>query len=238
MSEVEFEKYSTRGAYHWEQISKHPMKSNAFVKGRYEFCLDLLKDASSKSIKGESILDIGCGDGALTYLICKKGALAYGIDSSELAIQLARQKHHERGTNAKLSVQSAYDIKFDSNFFNGVVCSDVIEHVAEPERLLEEIKRLLLPDGVAVISTPIRITEHPLDKMHINEWFEEEFRELILETFPKSEFYRSHPVFWMELIQASRFSRIGINLLSLIHNPFFQNKRWQYFALQYAVCKV
>ena len=84
-----------------------------------------------------------------------------------------------------------------------MICSDVIEHVQSPQRLLQEIYRLLSPEGVAIISTPIRLTEQPMDKMHVYEWFESEFQEMILDIFPKSQFHRSHPVFWMEMIQSS-----------------------------------
>lgn len=45
---------------------------------------------------------------------------------------------------------------------------------------LQEIHRLLSPEGVAIISTPIRLTEQPIDKMHVFEWFESEFQEMIL----------------------------------------------------------
>lgn len=77
-------------------------------------------------------------------------------------------------------LQSGYTTKFDKAFFDGVICSDVIEHVQNPKALLQEIHRLLSPEGVSIISTPIRLTEQPIDKMHVFEWFESEFQEMIL----------------------------------------------------------
>jgi 2-polyprenyl-3-methyl-5-hydroxy-6-metoxy-1,4-benzoquinol methylase len=235
--EIEFSKYRTRGAYHWEQIQWHPRRKNAFVAARYEMCLELWMRENGGSMRDKRILDLGCGDGVLTYLLNNKGAKAHGIDVSELAIELARKKHKEMGSNADFSVASGYSTGMPESSLDGLISSDVIEHVQEPDRFLAEIKRVLKPGGIGIISTPVRVTEFPLDPNHVVEWFPEGFKEIIEPFFPGSKYTLSHPIFWMELFERSQRSRMLINLLSLARNPFFADKGWKYFALQYAIVR-
>jgi SAM-dependent methyltransferase len=64
-------------------------------------------------------------------------------------------------------------------YFDRVVCADGIEHVPDPESLLSTLHRVLKPGGRAIVRTPIRLTETPLDPDHVREWFPSEFRTLI-----------------------------------------------------------
>jgi 2-polyprenyl-3-methyl-5-hydroxy-6-metoxy-1,4-benzoquinol methylase len=235
--EIEFSKYKTRGAYHWEQIERNPRRRNAFVASRYEMCLRLWVRAAKGGMKGKSILDLGCGDGVLTYLLDRKGVKAHGIDVSSLAIELARDKHKENGSSATFSVASGYDTGLPESSLDGVISSDVIEHVQDPDLFLAEIKRVLKPGGVGIVSTPVRVTEFPLDPNHVVEWFPEEFKGVIESFFPGSSYALSHPVFWMELFEKSHRARTLINLLSQVRNPFYANTGWKYFSLQYAIVR-
>lgn len=230
-----FEKYITRGAgYHWDQNSKHPLKMNAFVKARYQKCVKLIKGAMG-SLGDKKILDMGCGDGALTYELSRRGAECYGVDLSEEAILFARHKHLELGSGASFYVESCLQTHFEDEYFEGVVSSDVIEHLDEPGMLLIEISRILKPQGVAVISTPVRFTERPFDKMHTVEWFPDEFKYLVQKEFSHASFEYSHPVVWYELFARGGKFRLGVNLLSYFSNPFLSAGKWRYPCMQYAV---
>ena len=233
--DIEFAKYRTRGAgYHWDQNSSHPKKMNAFVKARYQKCVQLLKD-SIVSFQGKRIVDLGCGDGVLTYELSRRGAESYGIDLSDEAIAYAKQKHSSLASDAQFSVESCTDTHFEDGFFDAVVSSDVIEHLSNPRELLVEIHRVLKPDGIAVVSTPIKITEHPLDKMHTIEWFKDEYAALVKEIFSDATFEYSHPVFWAELIARSGKHRFAVNVLSYFMNPFLSEGKWRFPSMQYAI---
>lgn len=69
-SEIDFIKYQKRGPYHWLQVSNNLRKSNAFVKARYIKCVDLLENEIS--IEGKKVLDLGCGDGVLSYKLLRR----------------------------------------------------------------------------------------------------------------------------------------------------------------------
>ncbi|MFC1548341.1 class I SAM-dependent methyltransferase [Candidatus Omnitrophota bacterium] len=233
--EKEFIKYKKRGAYHWRQVSDDIKRSNAFVKARYQKCMKLL-ESEAEDISGKKVLDLGCGDGVLTYMVQKRGARVRGIDLSELAIQFAREQHKKRGSDATFTCCSVYDAGFEDNSFDVIFCSDVIEHVSDPLPLLGEIKRILKPGGKAIISTPIRVTSKPLDEMHVFEWFPEEFEDAVKNVFENSKFFVSHPLFWFEFFSHSQVNRVVTNLISKWRNPFLSDSpNWKYFAMQYAV---
>jgi len=232
---ITFGKYKTRGAgYHWVQNSMHPTKMNAFVKARYQKCIALLEN-KMVFFTDKKILDLGCGDGVLTFELYKKGAECYGVDSSEEAIDYAKKKHNWLKSKALFYVESCTKTHFKDAFFDGIISSDVIEHLNEPEMMLSEIHRLLKPGGIAVISTPIKFTKYPSDLMHSFEWFKEDFEILVKSIFSKAVFEYSHPLFWYELIIKGDKYRLGVNIMSYIINPFLNAGRWKYPCMQYSI---
>ena len=229
---MEFNKYKTKGAYHWTDISAHPFRSNPFVRARYKSCLKLISQSITPN-KNIKILDLGCGDGALSYLMWRAGYTVIGIDTSLLGIDLACAEHKKRYTNCEFRCGEVGDV--ESNSFDGVICSDVIEHVQRPGELIDEIYRVLKPNGVAVLSTPIRITEAPLDVEHMAEWWPGEWRSMF-KNYDNVEFYESHPVAMMELLNV-RFINVGVKIFSIFIDLFSKRTFWNIYALQYAVLK-
>jgi len=138
----EFQKYKTRGAYHWEQIGNHLLKRNIFVLGRYKNMVELV---NNEKVKGKKLLDIGCGDGVLSYLFAKEGYEVSGIDYSDIAIEFAKEK--TKNLNIDFRQGSAYELPFEDNSFDIVVSSDVIEHLEDMPLYLSEIKRVVKRGG-------------------------------------------------------------------------------------------
>jgi len=234
-NEIEFKKYVQCGAYHWQLASWNPLKGNAFVRARYDECVRLLRHEAG-GLDGLRVLDVGCGDGVLTWKLHQAGARAYGADLSDIAIRFARQQHAHHKSDAEFFVASCYDLPFPNGYFDAVISSEVIEHVQDPRKLLSEVSRVLKPGGVAVISTPVRFTERPMDKMHVIEWFPSEFQALVCAVFPSVSLVFSHPLVWSELIRRSRLAQIIVNMVSLFHNPF-DERRWKNYSIQYAIAR-
>lgn len=235
----EFQKYKSRGAYHWEQVSSHLIKRNAFALGRYKNILNLL-NTEFVDLTNKSILDIGCGDGVLSSFIAKKGAKVSGIDYSDIAIDYAKEK--TKDLEIYFRQGSAYELPFEDNSFDAIVSSDVIEHLEDVPQYLSEINRVCKNNAKIIISTPIKYTQYPHDKEHIVEWFEDEFKIVIEKEFKNSKYFYSHPLALQEIYEAIFFGRVWgrvfINLYSLLSNPFegfqtrFKQKSFTIFSIR------
>lgn len=234
--EIPFTKYSKRGAYHWGNVSYHPFKRNPFVVGRYANALSLLLQGLGAQYSGKRVLEIGCGDGVLSCLIARCGCTVVGIDNSDLAVEFARQSAAKRRLPVDFQVASAYELPFKDSSFDAVVSSDVVEHLRNPAGFLVEMRRILKPAGIAVVSTPIRFTESPIDPLHVTEWYPSEYASLVRTVFPDSKFFYSHPLFWLDLYKSSLIGKFSVVALSYILNPFVGfRSRFRYRALQYSL---
>ncbi|MCK9582977.1 MAG: class I SAM-dependent methyltransferase [Endomicrobiales bacterium] len=102
--------------------------------------------------KFDSFLDVGCSDGCLTEVIAKKiGAKnIYGIDISKEAVEKAKA----RGIDAVCADMDKDKFPFKSSSFDFIFCGDVIEHVFDPDRIVEFIYWALKPEGSVLILTP------------------------------------------------------------------------------------
>ena len=235
-TEIEFDKYSRRGAYHWGNISLHPLKRNPFVLGRYRNMLLLLKRQFGDDLRGKRVLEVGCGDGVLSCYMARQGSEVSAIDNSNLAIDYAKENSLRLKLAIDIRIASAYELPFEGEVFDAVVSSDVIEHLKDVDVFLKEIKRVLKPNGVAIISTPIRVTESLSDPLHVTEWFQSQFSAIIGAFFPNTACYYSHPVFWMELYKVSFIGKMAVTFLSYFVNPFEGFiSRFEHKALQYSV---
>jgi SAM-dependent methyltransferase len=169
-SERLFDKYAGAGAYHWRETGRHPLWHNAFTAERYRRVL-----AALGVLEGQRVLDYGCGDGALLARLAREvgpRGEAHGFDPTPGAVELAERMLGSRSLVAKLYGDSR---SLPAAYFDRVACSEVIEHVSDPGVLLEDIARVLKPGGIAVLTTPVRLTERPDDGNHVREWFRDEF---------------------------------------------------------------
>ena len=101
---------------------------------------------------GKKLLDIGCGDG--TYTLVLKDLLkteeTVGIEISPEAVGLAKEK----GIKAYQLDIDEEKLPFEDASFDIIYCGEIIEHVFNPDHLLEEIRRTLKPGGRCIITTP------------------------------------------------------------------------------------
>lgn len=103
-------------------------------------------------LTGRVILDAGCGSGYSTELIIKefqpKELVAFDIMPEQ--IELARQ----RGLAANLFIRDATNIELPSEKFDAVFVFDILHHIPEWRRALEEIGRVTKPGGVFLVEEP------------------------------------------------------------------------------------
>ena len=96
-------------------------------------------------------LDLGCGAGEFTAAIAARGVAAIGSDVAQAALE-----RRARATRSSSSGCAEIDrpLPFDDNEFDLVWASEVIEHVGDTARWLSEVRRVLVPAGRLLITTP------------------------------------------------------------------------------------
>jgi ubiquinone/menaquinone biosynthesis C-methylase UbiE len=94
-------------------------------------------------------LEIGVGTGK-TLRYYPLGVELYAVDGSEKMLEMAKKRARELGMEVKFRVAKAESLPFPDNYFDTVVSSFVFCTVPEPEKSMEEIKRVLKPSGRAI----------------------------------------------------------------------------------------
>jgi SAM-dependent methyltransferase len=141
-------------------------------------------------VRGKRVLDLGCGEGYGTDVLASAAREAAGVDLAPEAIYHARRKY--RRDNLRFLYMDIYDLKLEEGSFDVVVSLQVIEHLHQPDRFMEEIHRVLKPDGLCVITTPNREllspgSDTPVNPFHIFEFNCEEFKQYLNRFFPSVE---------------------------------------------------
>lgn len=101
-------------------------------------------------LSGQKVIELGCGMSYFPQMAYLKGAISYGLDFSEQAISKLRDEF----PNVNYIVGDALKTSFEDGFFDVVVSGEVIEHIEEPKRLVEEMNRICKPKGKIILSTP------------------------------------------------------------------------------------
>src|SRR5262245_28449083 len=86
---------------------------------------------------GPAVLDVGCGDGALSRDL----AAATGAHVTALDLSLRRVLRAASGGAVRFAAGSSYELPFHDAAFSLVVCTDLLEHLDEPQRAMNELVR-------------------------------------------------------------------------------------------------
>ena len=140
---------------------------------------------------GRRVLDAGCGTGyGLAMLLAAGAESATGVDIADEAVAEAARR---LGGEAEVVRGDVRDLPFDDDAFDVVACFEVIEHVERGRDALDELKRVLRPDGVLLVSSPNRDVYPPGNPHHVHEYRPEELQAELEERFENVRLYRQHP---------------------------------------------
>lgn len=133
-----------------------------YAEWQYEKGADTIKCYSEKykpymMFEGKEVLDIGCGAAGKTLYYLKQGAdRVVGVDIVEAyekeALRLAKKLGCTQNFNFVCA--SADNLPYPDNSFDTIIMSDAMEHVSNPEKVLDELLRIIRPDGHVYINFP------------------------------------------------------------------------------------
>lgn len=125
------------------------IKGNLLQKFWHTKKLNEVLKAIENTENPKKILDVGCASGWFISEIQKRypRTLCYGIDIYDDAIKYARKRYPK----IKFNIADAHKIPYKDETFDIVVCTEVLEHVDDPGKVLTEIKRVLKRNSTAII---------------------------------------------------------------------------------------
>jgi SAM-dependent methyltransferase len=120
-----------------------------------EYAFHLLGD-----VRGQTVLDFGCGSGENCHLLARRGAHVWAMDISASLVQKARQRLALNGgsPNVRFLVASAHEIPLAAGSVDIVFGIAVLHHL-DLASAAREIKRVLRPGGRAIFQEPVRNSE-------------------------------------------------------------------------------
>jgi ubiquinone/menaquinone biosynthesis C-methylase UbiE len=131
----------------WQQVpSDRPIDPAAV-----DFARETVRSAKPPVDGKVRVLDLGCGDGRVTAQLAYAGTRITGADPSSVALERARAAHD--GIEFKATSPDGA-LPFADNSFDAVVCLNVLQHVADTQRLLSETRRVLAPAGLVAVAVP------------------------------------------------------------------------------------
>jgi 2-polyprenyl-6-hydroxyphenyl methylase/3-demethylubiquinone-9 3-methyltransferase len=136
-----------------------------------EISTDLFQDRSRRRINwmcsqvgGKQVLDLGCSQGIASIILGREGFEVVGLDVQDSRIEYARrdlaQESAETRSRVTFMVGEGTDLDFDDESFDTVLLGEVLEHLVAPDRILEEVTRVLRQEGLVVITTPFGVLHH------------------------------------------------------------------------------
>ncbi len=112
-----------------------------------------------KYLKGKNICEIGCGDGRNLCSVVQSDSgsgkpLVVGLDISMKRLERSKEKLDALKARYLLIHSYGEHLPLKSNSCEGVICTEVLEHIPEDDTFLAETARILKPGAVAVFSVP------------------------------------------------------------------------------------
>ncbi|MGE4316484.1 class I SAM-dependent methyltransferase [Acinetobacter sp.] len=158
-----------------------------------------------KKIKSEhKLLEVGTGSGEIAFYYAKH------YQQEVFAVDISDNRQFVNGYNFQLV--SDTKLPYDDNFFDIVISNHVIEHVGEKQQQqqhLDEINRVLKPDGILYLAVPNRwMLVEPHYQLIFLSWLPKKFRSYYLKKLRNIDFYDCEPLQQNEveyLLRESKF---------------------------------
>jgi len=122
-----------------EPLHEHYAEQLRWVLGRFDW-------------QGKRVADIGTGKGRFATSFALSGADVHALDISRDMLERARVDTREAGSRVHYLQGDAENLPYPDDFFDVVACMETIMHVPHPDRLLQELARVVHPGGQIILS--------------------------------------------------------------------------------------
>lgn len=143
--------------------------------------------AAKPAIEGKVVLDIASGSGYGTKILAESAKFVYGVDVNEVAINYSRKNYSAK--NIEYRVGDGESIPLDDNSVDVVVTFETIEHIKNYRKFLDEVQRILRPDGLLLISTPNDVEFAEGNHFHLHEFKYNELLKLLRKYYKNIDSY-------------------------------------------------
>ena len=137
----------------WSDDSFMALLRNAVNPPRFAYFRDALLRQFGRAPETLTVLDVGCGGGLLAERFAALGCAVTGIDRSLPTLDAARTHAQAARLEIRYMEGDGEALPFEAASFDVVCCCDVLEHVADVDRVVGEIARVLKPGGVFFFDT-------------------------------------------------------------------------------------
>lgn len=152
---------------------------------------------ATRFVAGKHVLDIASGEGYGSNLLSKVAARVTGVDISADAVHHAKKKYASLAVNLNFKQGNAAQIPLEDDSVDVVTSFETLEHTTEHEAFFKEIRRVLKPNGLLIISTPDTVTykqREPINPYHVKELDTQQFMKLVNAHFAHSTFLQQRCV--------------------------------------------
>jgi SAM-dependent methyltransferase len=157
-------------------------------------------------VAGKVALDIASGEGYGSVILASKAKKVFGVDVSVEAVNHAQNRY--KFDNLEFIAGDCSNIPLRDMSVDVVVSFETIEHHDQHEKMLQEIKRVLKPTGLLLISSPDKYyySEEPgfVNAYHVKELYQDEFKKLINSHFSATEYYGQRVAYGSIILPESR----------------------------------
>lgn len=162
-----------------------------FMHGRIIEAEHLARYAwAAQFARGRRVLDAACGIGYGSRMLAAAGASeVVGVDLDKEVIAEVRAA---AGPGTSFEVADLRQLPFGENEFDLIVSFETIEHVPDPDVVMDEFRRVLRPDGLLALSTPNRDVYTPGNPFHLRELTPSELEAELEQRFKSFRLRRQH----------------------------------------------